>query len=600
MAIDILALPELAAIVAQYLSPRDIAACKLTSRAFNNTFNPYLWKHLSVKNDKSKQLAIFERARTSVFLCKNRQYIKTLSLEIFAAEYLQTLLLISVADKITKLSTQAQGLAGTPPHPLFPSLKSLGIAVGAIDVHSHLSEKDAVLPDGSLKILLDRAPNITSLTLYPEVLESANFMARLKSGLPHLKTLILKPAPKLSNKSFPFSPMLSALPLLFAKPKLTTLELDFSLSYNREVSPVLIAKTMKELAENSSAISAITSMVFPRTLYASHMAFVKPIFEFCLPQLQVLTVPSVGAQDLARLVDVVPDHCPHVCELNLARLGSGSASRAMVEQVVRLIKAYKGLRAYRGPAFGAGEDRRAITHALLQHASTLESLVLMKEMKSCAFSSLFSSMSALRTLVIGDTLRVGVESAISVCWVPRRLQTLEMTIEVNDSTVEYVKSQYFDRNPELNPDVLTLTGVLDEKEFRYVAMRKLFKNIGELTELEDLYIKHSPYGKWKFDKDWSLKVGLGFLDGLVKLRKLRLDYGVHHVGQAEIEFIYDHWPNLEEVYLHVESQDLSKCRRIWGWLKSRRPYLRIIYKTSSTPPVPYDPMDQFFYFNIDA
>ncbi|KAF9291675.1 hypothetical protein BGZ68_002997 [Mortierella alpina] len=553
MAANVFAVPELAAMVAQYLPPRDIAACRLTSRAFNNTFNPYLWKHTSVTNDEDNEWDIFYRASTSEFLYRNRQYIETLSLEIFAAQYLQTLLNTTSADDVPLAPpAPAQKSAGTPQHPGFPSLKFLSIAVGAIKYYSQLAEKDAVIPDDSLKILLEEAPNITSLTLYPEVLENPNFMATLKSGLPHLKTLILRRASD-TYKPYPIGLVLSALPILLAKPKLTTLELDFFLKYDPEVSSsTLVGKTMKDLAENPRAKLVITSMVFPRTEYGFPLTFVKPMLETCLPQLQILNVPFLGARDLAQLVDVVPAHCPNVRELNLSRLRSGSEYPEMIEQVVRLIKSYKDLRAYHGPAYEEWEDRRAITQALLEHTNTLESVVLTEEMNSSAFANLLSSMPALRTLVIIYTFSVDLEGAISRPWAPRHLQRLDMTVQVKDTTLRFVKSQCLDRDPEFNPGLLTEK--LDDQDFGYMAMRKLFKNIGELTELEDLYIRHYYNSKWKCEKDWTLGVGLGFLGGLVKLRKLRLNDGVEYMGQAEMEFIYKHWPNLEEVDISIESK----------------------------------------------
>ncbi|KAF9291676.1 hypothetical protein BGZ68_002998 [Mortierella alpina] len=553
MAADVFALPELAEIMAQYLPPRDIAACRLTSRAFHNTFNPYLWKHISVFKpaaNKNNVGRAFLRVRASGSLYRNRQHLETLNLEIFAAECLQSLLNSTSADDVASASSApGQESAGTPRHPEFPSLKFLSITVGAIKNYPQLDKKDAVIPDDSLKILLKNAPNITSLTLYPEVLKSAHFMATLKSGLPHLRTLILKKPLELFNKPLPVGLVLFALSILLAKPKLTTLGLDFYLLYDEETSPTLVSKTIMGLAQNPRANSAITSMIFPKSLDAFPLAFVKPMLEFCLPQLQILNIPSIGAPDLARLIKVVPNHCPHVF--------------------------YKGLRAYRGPAFGAGEDRRAITHALLQHGNTLESLVF-TEMTSSAFASVISSMLALRTLVVRRSCYVEIEGAISVRWAPRRLQRLEMVIKVEDTIASYVKSQKLDLDPELNPG--SPSEGLDDEAIRYVAIRKLFKNIGELTELEDLSIRHHSSSKWKFDKDWSLKVGLGFLGGLVKLRKLRLDYGAQHIGQTEIEFIYKHWPNLEEVYFQVERRYLDKSQRTWGWLKSRRPDLKLTYE----------------------
>ncbi|KAF9946287.1 hypothetical protein BGZ72_000467 [Mortierella alpina] len=599
MASEVLAIPELAAMVAQYLPQRDIAACKLTSRVLNMAFNPYLWKHIFVRKDREYLWINFYRAKGSRPLYRNRQYIETLNLEIFAAEHLRALLNITSADNIDSApSALAQEPAGTAPHLELPRLKSLSIAVGAVN-YTQLDKEDAIIPDDTLNILLKAAPNITSLTLCPEVLLSARFLAVLTSDLPHLKTLILRRLELNSVKSLPASRVLSALPPLFAKPTLTTLELDFNLSY-REFSPAEVAKAMKELTKILGAKSVITCMVFPPAHLDFPLAFVKPLLESCLPQLQILNVPSIEAEDLSELVDVVRDHCPNVCELNLAHLRSVMAPRSMVAQVVRLLKVCKDLRGYHGYIHNSNDSPQALIQALLQHASTMESLFLSEEMDSSAFADLISGMPALRKLVVSHLVSVDVKGAISLPWAPHHLRRLEITVRIKDTTLDFVKSQRLHLDPELNPGLPG--GVLKDEDLAYMAMRKFFKHLGELTELEELYLKHYYNSRWRCEKDWTLGVGLGFLGRLAKLRKLRLDYGLEHIGQAEVDFMYKHWPNLEEVYFHCEHSVVDKYSRPWAWLKARRPDLRYDYDTyfrAEPSSGSYAPYDHFMYCDDD-
>ncbi|KAF9291672.1 hypothetical protein BGZ68_002994 [Mortierella alpina] len=573
----------LAAMVAQHLSLKDIAACKLTSKVLNKAFNPYLWRRISTAKptDKDRLAHIFNRARASGSLHRNRQYIETLDLEIFAAEYLCALLNISSVDDVVSMpSAPAQEPTGTASHPGFASLKALSITIGALnDIYSSWNVHDKAIAAEPLITLLETATNITRLTLYPEVLGNTKFIATLDSGLPHLETFILRRARGLSALYFPVSCVLPILQPLFSKPKLTTLKLDFIMSYKRTLHSALVTKAMKDLAKNPKVKSAITSMVFPTGEYDLPSTFVNPIMKSCLPQLQILNVPFIGDQAYSKFADIVRDHCPN-------------------QGVVRLIEACKNLRVFYGSSSSLGGDGGGIARALHKHAATLETLFLEDTLVSSDVVGLLETMKALRTLVVSHRGTLNVKGAISVRWAPRHLQRLELTMEVKESTLGLVKSQKLDLDPEFNPGLPS--GKLEDEDLGYVAMRKFFKKLGELTELQDLYIKHSKHSEWNLDKDWTLGVGLGFLGGLIKLRKLRLDYGLQHIGQAEVEFMHKHWPNLQEVVFYGEKNHVDKYMKLWTWLKARRPYLRYTYHTYIQPREEYNPFDQFLYCNLEG
>ncbi|CAO3566926.1 unnamed protein product [Mortierella alpina] len=606
MAAEVFAAPELAAMVAQHLSLRDIAACKLTSRAVNKAFNPYLWRQISTikTTDKSDLLRILSRAtraRVSGSLYRNRQHIETLSLGIFAAEYLCAILNITRADvgpsapaAPSAPSAPAQKPAGTPSHPGFSSLKSLTVTIGALnDIYSSLDVKDKILPDEALITLLETAPNLTSLTLYPEVLGGAKFAATLDAGLPRLETFILR-RPNGSNAlQIPVTYVLPILQPLFSKSKLKTLELHFVMAYKRTLHSALVTKAMKELAKSPKVKSAVTRMVFPTGQYDLPSTFVNPIFKNCLPELQILNVPFIGDQAYSKFADTVRDHCPSVRELNLRNHSAGRDPRTMAEGVIRLIKACKDLRVYDGPRNGAYSHGDEIAQALHHHAATLETLLQEDGLRSPTMVELIRTMKALRTFIVSDRTSLNIKGAISVRWAHRHLRKLEWTIEVKDTTIAQVASQKLHLDPELNPGLPS--GELTDEELGYVAMRKFFKQLGELTELEDVYIKHAKHTEWNLNKDWTLGVGLGFLSGLVKLRRLRLDYGLEHIGQAEVEFMHKHWLNLREVIFHGEEVHVSKYRQPWVWLKDRRPYLVYTYHTYARPKQEYNPFDQHLY-----
>ncbi|KAF9964801.1 hypothetical protein BGZ70_005910 [Mortierella alpina] len=523
----------------------------------------YFYHKTTDKCDLLRIISRATRARVSGSLYRNRQFIETINLEIFADEYLCAILNITRANAgaSTPLAP-AQEPAGTPPHPGFSSLKALNVTIGALnDINSSLTVKDKILPDEALISLLENAPNLTSLTLYPEVLGSTKFVATLDTGLPHLETFILRRPNGANALQIPVNYVLPILQPLFSKPKLTTLELHFVMAYKRTLHSAVVTKAMKELAKNPRVKSAVTNMALPTAPFDLPSTFVNPIFKNCLPQLQVLNVPLIGDQAYSKFADTVRDHCPNVRELNLWNNSSGRDPRTMAEGVIRLIKACKDLRLYLGEGI-----------------------------RSPTMVDLIRTMKALRTFVVSARTSLNVKGAISVRWAHRHLRKLEWTIEVKDTTLSQVTSQKLHLDPEFNPGLPSVE--LTDEDLGYVAMRKFFKQLGELTELEDVYIKHAKHSEWNLNKDWTLGVGLGFLSGLVKLRRLRLDYGLEHIGQAEVEFMHKHWPNLREVIFHGEDVHVSRYRQ--------RPYLVYTYHTYARPRREYNPFDQHLYCGLEG
>ncbi|CAO3566661.1 unnamed protein product [Mortierella alpina] len=137
---------------------------------------------------------------------------------------------------------------------------------------------------------------------------------------------------------------------------------------------------------------------------------------------------------------------------------------------------------------------------------------------------------------------------------------------------------------DLNPDM-----DLDSKGAELVdgieAAKCVYTQIGRLEKLEVLAldIDRSDYtGARERDYAWDLTLSKGWLRelaGLKNLKSLSLQADFwSKMGQAEVEFIAEHWPLLREISLKRRASSWP-TQAHWLWLLDRRPHLRF------SPPV---------------
>ncbi|KAG0197928.1 hypothetical protein BGX28_008578 [Mortierella sp. GBA30] len=629
MATNVIANQELVAMITRSLSLRDISACMKTSKAMHKAFNPHLWKHIIVRkpDDKQKLARLYHyrtRGPVAAALHKNREFIETINLEVFAADYLNALLNIPPPPNRTSHTisssaptaspsdstispapapTSATAPVDPPAQPDFPRLKSISLKIGQInDVYSSLTEPDHVVPSETVLTVLERAPNVTYIQLPAQIIAApahAERMAKvLESGLPHLQTLRFNGYALVSVPC-----ILTILPACFPKSELTTLSLKVRLNYTRAVDSPLVTKTMKAWAKLPTLRSAITDMEFPDGKHDIPTTFVFPIIKSCLPHLKVLRVPGISDQYFVKLADLVRDHCPNVRELIMDRYYNTRDHHTLPKGFKSIIEACKDLKIFKGRS--PGGDNHIVVEALLKRASKLEGFhyngILPHDL-----ATLISTAPALQTLVIEGS-PYNVKRAMGSRWACRHLRKLHLTLEVKDTTIQEVFRQGLHKDPEFNPDV-SKNEKPTQMDYGYMAMRKAFKNIGELTELEDLYLNqmdlcsiepwdesgdenteeewcfeiydHDPPGSREFGrfyKVWTMGIGLKFLEGLKKLKTLRLDYGFEFMGQAEVEFMHKNWPCLESITFHGDTNFLNRHvyqAEHWMWLQRQRPWLR--------------------------
>ncbi|CAO3569602.1 unnamed protein product [Mortierella alpina] len=112
-----------------------------------------------------------------------------------------------------------------------------------------------------------------------------------------------------------------------------------------------------------------------------------------------------------------------------------------------------------------------------------------------------------------------------------------------------------------------------------LAVRRLFTQIGRLSKLEKLTLDidrsdQTTAEEGHYRRQLTLAYGnLGELAGLRNLRSLRLEADFwSSMGQAEMEFMHEQWPLLDEIVLVGEASKLCTLPH-WKWLFSKRPHL---------------------------
>lgn len=113
--------------------------------------------------------------------------------------------------------------------------------------------------------------------------------------------------------------------------------------------------------------------------------------------------------------------------------------------------------------------------------------------------------------------------------------------------------------------------------------KQAYGKIGNLSKLEILWLgcdngENPETPKEDYEYDLTLKHGwLGEFAGLRELKHLQMlsDFW-SRMGQAEVEFMYAHWPKLEKITFGFYDSEYSEDimgEPHWQWLKEMRPHL---------------------------
>ncbi|KAF9947045.1 hypothetical protein BGZ72_010909 [Mortierella alpina] len=110
--------------------------------------------------------------------------------------------------------------------------------------------------------------------------------------------------------------------------------------------------------------------------------------------------------------------------------------------------------------------------------------------------------------------------------------------------------------------------------------KRVYQQIGQLGKLEILEIDIDSSSRTRakeHDYVWDLTLSKGHLSemaGLKNLKSLRFRTDFWSaMGQAEVEFMHEQWPLLNEIIFDCNISVLQS-KRHWQWLRDKRPRLR--------------------------
>ncbi|KAF9948773.1 hypothetical protein BGZ72_009360 [Mortierella alpina] len=551
----VFATAELVLLLSAHLTPHDLVQCNLVCKDWSRQFGPILWSSFCLTRDHN---ASFSDTPLKAALIRNLTHIRTV--HIFFAE--DTLLQILAHGSASDSSTRCT------------NLKKLEI--------EHISYDELELLSPYLTTLLDLNHRLTHLELPYEVFEDEAVSASV-SKLENLKGLTITSFEQCEGNRLISSLLRACLPL----PNLTLLEIDLDLIWDDDDQDIADLKAViKEaaIARFSRHLNAtkIKLLQLPSNRYGDSNPLPLLMLKSNLLDLETCEMPWFDkGTDPLKLTQVIQKHCPSLKHL---RCPSFSGENEDGQTVCAFIRGCSGLQTFVSQYFSDSDPllgpRSILSTLASQHFNTLEVLDLGEclQVYSDDQQAILSQCKRLRKYWVMnsavDGCNIGIESTdvLTGDWVCIELITLGLTINrlpiidggirdrinqaveaVDDEDEDEDKDDDKDEDEDDDKDE-------DEDEAKEQlfasASKYLYSQIGRLEKLETLELdmdtgrntdaKESDYA-W----DLTLSKGwLGEMAGLKNLRSLTLQADFwSKMGQAEMEFIHEHWPLLREIVL---------------------------------------------------
>lgn len=313
-----------------------------------------------------------------------------------------------------------------------------------------------------------------------------------------------------------------------------------------------------------------------------------PLLRKC-SQLSTIWVDIFTDTAMEQLASTLGSSCPQINELALQCMTARPQEDVKVANVIRASAAWKSL----SFSFFHGLGPLS-TKALLKHSSTLESLALEEcdgfgsediqaVLSSCPNLRVFRAMTS-NGLQFTSTVYLDAREMIDSPWVCHKLEELKLEI-TGFARPDQKMDQYSQ----------PLTGPLHDGTIQgFDLQRIVYKQLGEMTRLKVLWLGHDkqdlddeenyfplPDGRFQFIDpevqhaclEFSLRSGLGQLQGLKDLCVLNLDRMKTKVGLGEVQWMVAQWPKLERIIgLVVQGEPVPKCVQ---WLYDNRPDIEL-------------------------
>ncbi|CAO3566658.1 unnamed protein product [Mortierella alpina] len=527
---SVFATPELVLLVAEHLDLCDLARCYGVCKEWSRQFERILWSNVCLQQRRCNSLKTAPDSPMKAALIRNLPLIRTLKILCVNNPLLQFLTHGSADD----------------PSSCCSNLKRFEIEDISCD---HLD-----LASQHLTTLLDLNHHLTTLEVPFELLDNNAALASL-SKLNTLERLSVS-----SLKDYESEQVLLFLKACLPLPNLTHLYFDFDLLWgdlNRDIRDLkaIIRKAVKARFSRNPRATKITALRLPSKYGDLNNPLPLLLLESNLLDLESCEIPWFDVDENPEKIEqVVRRHCPRLKHL-ICPSFSGYDQDGL--GVGSFIAGCTGLQSFVSRHFvdhepeSESEPRHIISTLAAQHSDTLEILELTEcdQATSADLQAILSRCKRLKRFWVmnsypGD-VDIGIKSAdiLREEWVCTELTELGLTLN-RFLGVELVLAH----TEAVEEDLVEL-------EYWWLIMtgKSVYSQIGRLAKLETLALDIDKSEDTKAIQGayaWDLTLSRGWLRELAGLKslktlKLQADFW-SMMGQAEVEFIHEHWPSLSE------------------------------------------------------
>ncbi|KAF9954014.1 hypothetical protein BGZ70_010691, partial [Mortierella alpina] len=552
----VIATPELALLVFAHLTPYDRVQCIRVCKAWACHLEPLHWADFC-------PATCFDTKG----LLRNLPFIRTVNLN---PEFTGVSELAHGLPRISKSSESSETAVDL--NTLCTHLRQFKLQYRCFEETSHLV------------ILLNHNRFLTHLTL-PDVSWNLGIY-KVISRLRHLQHLAVEAPTESSGRQ----PTLFLLLACLALPDLTELILDYTVLWDSkddenfgysklpnleggglrlDVETIIQESVVARFSENPSA-SKIKLLHLPHCSGVGMNPFVLPLLASGLLNLESCSIPWVSHCPARWDVEKeVLEHCPRLKHLTYG----GGMGYSDYELVRAFIRGSLRLEGFTSSFFGSENkygDEEVIQDLVAHHCNTLREVEFTecRRLSSRGQQAILSRCKQLRRFWVMSAYPEG-SSGIRFTdisrsdWVCLELRELRLTLnrhfDVNNGYDD--ESDQEDLEADDIENLYAIIGyesLVSDADLRRLdqAAKRVYTQIGRLSKLEKLTLdidrSHDTEAEER-DYQWELTLSkgkLGELADLKQLKSLRLEADFWtRMGQAEVEFMHERWPLLEEIIL---------------------------------------------------
>ncbi|KAF9363848.1 hypothetical protein BGX34_003181 [Mortierella sp. NVP85] len=569
--------PELVALLVQYLSPRDISRCMATCKTLAMAFEAHLYEHVLLGYGLDMP----------TFLSRNLHRIRTIQIHWRSSNYLTYLTPTSDTESATSGRVGHTDTSVTR----LTNLQQFMLRENAQGSHGPLNYTSDVL--NTMMDILSTNHRLTHIKIeVKDDLTTSHIGERLlealRKDLPLLQHLFI-----LSGNTYKSTTVAQAtkfLSVCFQLPQL--IHLQYLTPHHgtdaRKETPASVKMCFDSLLElmertyrtgsGPESISGcrLKSLALPQLGAGYPESFLIPLLKTHLPNLERFEVPVLDSPYEDSLEKVVSGYCSKLKHVScFFEVWSRKTDPAIA--VIRGCAKWSGLKSFDMLHHGFfGESlssnrldpgRKLIATLMEYHSTTLEEVNIQIHGIHMLWNPILRgcpNLKSFRLLPLNSNhcSTVGFSEFSRDTWACTNLRELRIHLSQQFKFVEEKKTA--------------------EREVK--AFEEIFRQIGSLTKLEVLDLDYKSYQgdryRWVFDSTLERKWFMG-LGGLKELRSIGMppSFWMRQADQSCMEFMDAKWPRLESIMVRdfgFYYNETFKCFQgvHWEWLRRRNPHLK--------------------------